>query len=354
MDHSFWKDRSVLITGCTGFVGTWLSLRLTRVGARVVGLIRDWVPESNFAKSSLRDSLTRVDGSVTDYDTVLRALNEHEVDTCFHLAAQAIVGVANRSPLSTFETNIRGTWTVLEAVRNAHTVSSVIVASSDKAYGTHPESALPYREDHALQGRHPYDVSKSCADLLAQTYWNTYFLREGRPALGITRCGNLYGGGDLNFGRIIPDTLWALVHDRDPEIRSHGLHVRDFLYVLDAVEAYVTLAERLGEPGVSGEAFNFGSGEPVTVAAVVAKCLVVAGKAERKAVVHGTAPAPGEILAQYLDCSKAKARLGWAPRLSLERGLADSLRWYEAWARKPESIDEVNLELLGSFDELGG
>ncbi|MCS6860887.1 MAG: GDP-mannose 4,6-dehydratase, partial [Abditibacteriales bacterium] len=241
MHHSsFWHSRSVLITGASGFVGSWLTLWLVEAGAHVVALVRDWVPQSNFARARLDERVTVVRGGVTDLDTVQRALNEYSVDTVFHLAAQAIVTTAQRSPLSTFDTNIRGTWNVLEAARLCPSVQRLVVASSDKAYGTYPEDQLPYREEYPLRGTAPYEVSKSCADLLTQSYFHTYFRPAGRPFVGITRCANIFGGGDLNLGRIVPDTAWALVNDRDPIIRSHGQHVRDFLYVLDAVNACIT------------------------------------------------------------------------------------------------------------------
>jgi CDP-glucose 4,6-dehydratase len=346
--RTFWHSRPVLITGATGFLGSWLTLWLVEAGAQVVALVRDWSPQSNFARSRLDKRVTVARGSVTDFEAVQRVLNEYSVDTMFHLAAQAIVGTAHRSPLSTFETNVKGTWNVLEAARQMPSVQRLIVASSDKAYGTYPEDQLPYREDYPLRGSAPYEVSKSCADWLAQSYFQTYFRWAGRPFVGVTRCANIFGGGDLNFGRIVPDVAWALVNDRDPVIRSHGQHVRDFLYVRDAVNACVTLAEKLGE--VSGEAFNFGLEHPLTVLQLTQMMVQLSGKAERKPIVQGTAPAEGEILAQWVSCAKARERLGWRPSATLEEGLTDTLLWYEKWRdikddRKAD-IAELNRSLL--------
>lgn len=349
MSHStFWQSRPVLLTGATGFLGSWLTLWLVEAGANVIALVRDWVPQSNFARSRLDERVTVVRGCVTDGETVQRAFNEYGVDTVFHLAAQAIVTTAQRSPLATFDTNIRGTWNVLEAARLCPSVQRVVVASSDKAYGTYPEDQLPYREDYPLRGTAPYEVSKTCADLLTQSYFHTYFRPAGRPFVGITRCANIFGGGDLNFGRIVPDTAWALVNDRDPIIRSHGQHVRDFLYVLDAVEACVTLAERLEE--VSGEAFNFGLEHPVTVFQLVETMIALSGKTDRQPIVQGTTPAEGEILAQWVACDKARERLGWRPRTTLEEGLKATLAWYEKWREVKENpkvdLSELNQILL--------
>ncbi|MBI3921134.1 MAG: GDP-mannose 4,6-dehydratase [Armatimonadetes bacterium] len=358
MDRAFWKDRTVLITGCTGFLGSWLTLRLIDVGASVIGLVRDRVPVSNFFRSGLHNRITVVYGSVTDQQTLERTINEYGVDTCFHLAAQAIVGTANRSPLSTFETNIAGAWTVLEAVRRSSTVKRMVVASSDKAYGSYPESSLPYTEDYALRGEFPYDVSKSCCDLIAQCYAKTYFGNAESGAgtrLGITRCGNLIGGGDLNFGRIVPDTIWALIHDKSPEIRSHGKHVRDFLYVLDAVGSYLLLAERLDHEDLHGEAFNFGLECPLTVLELVEKIVDLSGKSGVKPCLMGDAPAPGEILAQHLSSLKARSRLDWEPVYSLDQALADALEWYRFWDkladRSGEDLYVFNLQLLRRFED---
>ncbi|RYD02205.1 hypothetical protein N752_26220 [Desulforamulus aquiferis] len=226
---SDWQGKSVLITGCTGIIGSWLTNRLVEKGASVTGIIRDHVGYSNLFKEGLINRINAAYGDITDYYFVTRVLAEYEVDTVFHLAAQTIVNIANRSPLSTFEANIRGTWTLLEACRLSATVERVVVASSDKAYGSHER--LPYHEDHPLRGTHPYDVSKSCADLIARTYHKTYGL-----AVAVSRLSNVYGGGDLNFNRIVPGSIRAVLEGRNPIIRSDGSPLREYLYVLDAVE----------------------------------------------------------------------------------------------------------------------
>lgn len=368
MDKEFWKDRPVLVTGCTGFLGTWMTLRLVDAGASVVGLVRDRVAESNFFRSGLDERIVVVPGSVTDAMTVERVLNEYSIDTCFHLAAQAIVGVANRSPISSFESNIQGTWVLLEAVRNSTTVQRVVVASSDKAYGTYPEDALPYHEEYALRGEFPYDVSKACSDLIAQSYYNTYF-RQCQPrsdfvgrndvgvALGITRCGNLFGGGDLNFGRIVPDTIWSLLGNDVPTIRSHGKHIRDFLYVLDAVDAYLLLAEHLREDGINGEAFNFALETPMSVLEIVKRISDVMHADPVQPIVRGTEPAAGEILSQYLSAQKARERLAWSPRYTLDQGLCDTVDWFRFWrdtdlsCQSASSLFELNIQLIRRFEE---
>lgn len=311
------------MTGCTGLLGSWLTARLVERGAQVVGLIRDWVPRSYLHSSGMLDRIMVVRGSVTSVRTIERALNEYEVDTCFHLAAQTIVTIANRSPLSTFESNIKGTWTVLEAARHSKTLQRLVVASSDKAYGA--MDRLPYDETMPLQGRYPYDVSKSCADLLAQSYHHT----SGLP-LAITRCGNLFGGGDLNFNRVIPGTARDILFDRDPVIRSDGSPIRDYLYVEDAVEGCLCLAERAHEPGIRGEAFNLSPEQPLTVLDVVERMLAVSGKRHLHPRVLGNSLPEGEIPHQYLCAAKAKRLLGWQAAWPLEAALRKTLAWYEA------------------------
>src|SRR5579871_6225977 len=262
--HSFWKDRPTFVTGATGLVGGWLVKRLLGAGADVVCLVRDWVPQSEAARSHDIERVNVVRGDVRDQATLERVLGEYEIDTVFHLAAQTIVGIANRNPISTFETNIQGTWAILEAARRSPLVKQIVVASSDKAYGDQDE--LPYAENTPLEGRHPYDVSKSCADLIAQAYAKTF----GLP-VAVTRCGNFYGGGDLNWSRIVPGTIRSILKNERPIIRSDGSYVRDYFYVEDGAAAYMYLAEALArDSALAGEAFNFSTGEPRSVLDVVA------------------------------------------------------------------------------------
>ena len=316
---SFWEGRKVLVTGCTGFLGWWLTSELVRHKAEVVGLVRDLTPQAPFFAEGTDKKISVVRGQIEDYDTVERAINEYEIDTVFHLAAQAIVGAANRNPLSTFEANIKGTWIVLEACRQNKLVSRVVVASSDKAYGNH--ETLPYDETFALQGSHPYDVSKSCADLIALTYHNTY----GTPVC-VTRCGNLFGPGDMNFNRIIPGTMQSVMKDQRPIIRSDGSPMRDYVFVLDIARAYMMLAEHMDDTSIHGKAFNFGTGEPVSVLDLTQKILKVAGREDLKPDVQNNAH--GEILHQYLSSTMAREVLGWEPAASLSDRLQETFNWY--------------------------
>ncbi len=318
-EQGFWRDRNVLVTGCTGLLGSWLTMALVESGSNVVGLIRDWVPRSNLNWSGFAQRITTVRGDVTDDATVERALGEYEVDTVFHLAAQTIVGIANRNPLSTFETDIKGTWTVLEACRRSPLVKHVVVASSDKAYGD--QDKLPYDESAPLQGRHPYDVSKSCADLIAQTYGVTY-----RLPVAVTRCGNIYGGGDLNWNRVVPGTMRSVLHGERPVIRSSGKTLRDYLYVDDIVGAYMLLAEKLDDPALYGLAFNFGLDAPQTPLEIVQAIIAVSDYPDLEPVILNEAS--NEIEKQYLSSEKARRVLGWKPHYSLEEGLRRTMAWY--------------------------
>lgn len=322
MTDDFWLDRPVFITGCTGLLGSWLTITLVEAGATVVGLVRDEVPFSHLRRSGYRDRIIVVHGDVTDYAAMERVLAEHEIDTVFHLAAQTIVTIANRSPLSTFETNVKGTWTVLEAARRSPKVSRVLVASSDKAYGIHEK--LPYTEDAAMLGCHPYDVSKSCADLIARSYAATY-----ETPVAVTRCANLYGGGDLNWSRIVPGTIRSVLRRERPIIRSDGTMLRDYLYVKDAVNAYMTLATHMDDPGVKGEAFNFGMDSPKTVLEMVQTIIAVSDYPELQPVVLDSAP--NEIQAQYLDSNKAHRMLNWSSGYSFAEGLRETMEWYESF-----------------------
>ncbi|MFP5203366.1 MULTISPECIES: GDP-mannose 4,6-dehydratase [Bacillus] len=320
----FWNGKNVFVTGCTGLLGSYLVKELIDQGANVTGLVRDQVPRSNLYQGSQFEKMNVVQGALEDMQTIERALGEYEIDTVFHLAAQAIVGVANRHPVSTFEANILGTWNVLEACRRQPLIKRVIVASSDKAYGD--QEQLPYDEDMPLNGKHPYDVSKSCADLISHTYYNTY----GLPVC-ITRCGNLYGGGDLNFNRIIPQTIQLVLEGKAPEIRSDGTFIRDYFYIEDAVKAYLLLAEKMEEKGLAGEAFNFSNEIQLTVLELVDKILKAMGSELKPRILNqGT----HEIKHQYLSAEKARKLFDWKPDYSIDEGLEKTIEWYREFFQK--------------------
>lgn len=312
------------MTGCTGLLGSSLVKELIDRGANVTGLVRETVPKSNLYQGEQVKQMNIVHGALEDLDVIERALGEYEIDTVFHLAAQAIVGVANRNPISTFEANILGTWNILEACRRHPLIKRVIVASSDKAYGDQP--VLPYDENMPLQGKHPYDVSKSCADLLSHTYFNTY----GLPVC-ITRCGNLYGGGDLNFNRIIPQTIQLVLNGEAPEIRSDGTFIRDYFYIEDAVEAYLLLAEKMEELNLAGEAFNFSNEIQLTVLELVEKILKAMDSDLKPKVLN---QGSHEIKHQYLSAEKARKLLNWTPAHTIDEGLEKTIEWYKAFFQK--------------------
>ena len=321
---SFWRDRPVFVTGATGLVGGWLVRELVAAGADVITLIRDHVPRSELVSSGLIDRVRAVRGDVRDQETLERALGEYEIVTVIHLAAQTTVGVANRNPISTLDTNIRGTWALLEASRRTPTVQQIVIASSDKAYGD--QDVLPYTEDAPVLGRHPYDVSKSCADLLAQMYAKTY----GLPVC-VTRCGNFFGGGDLNWNRIVPGTIRSVIRGERPVIRSDGRYIRDYLYVEDGARVYMLLAEKLAaSPALAGEVFNFSYEHQVTVLDLVARILDVMGSTLEADVRN---EASNEIMKQYLDASKAKRMLGWSPAFTFDAGLRATVDWYKEYFR---------------------
>lgn len=322
MSHNIlnWKEHRVFVTGATGFIGSWLVRRLLEHNAYVIGLIRDWDPQSQLIRSGDIHSIRVVNGCLEDYPTLERAINEHEPDIVFHLGAQTLVGPALRNPLPTFQANVVGTYNLLEACRTHRDfVERIVVASSDKAYGE--VKYLPYVEDMPLQGRHPYDVSKSCADLIALTYALSYDL-----PVTITRCGNVYGGGDLNWSQLVPGTIRSVILNERPVLRSDGQYTRDFIFVLDAVDAYLQLAASTGATALKGEAFNFGLQKQVTVWDMTLTILRLMGRTDLQPVVLNQAV--GEIKDQSLDSSKARGLLGWAPAYSLEQGLLETIRWY--------------------------
>lgn len=321
---SFWRDRPTFVTGATGLVGSWLVRRLVEAGADVVCLVRDWVPQSELVRSNDIERVTVVRGDVRDQACLERALGEFGIDTVIHLAAQTIVGTANRNPVSTFETNIQGTWALLEACRRSPLVKQIVMASSDKAYGDQP--VLPYDESTPLQGRHPYDVSKSCADLITNAYFVTY-----ESPVVVTRCGNFYGGGDLNWNRIVPGTIRSALRGERPVIRSDGRSIRDYFYVEDGAAAYMLLAERLAaDRALAGEAFNFSSELQITVLDLVQEILRQMGSALEPDVRNESRH---EIRHQYLSAAKARARLGWMPLFALEEGLRRTIAWYKEMAQ---------------------
>lgn len=315
----YWKGKNILVTGATGLLGSWLVKELVDNKSNVVCLIRDFVPKSNLYMNGYWKKTVNVDGPLEDYFLISRILNEYEIDTIFHLGAQTIVGTANRSPLSTFEANIKGTWNILEASRVNENVERIVVASSDKAYGEHEE--LPYNESMALIGRHPYDVSKSCADLIAQSYFYTYNL-----PLGITRCGNFYGGGDLNFNRIVPGTIKSVLDNENPIIRSDGEFIRDYIYIKDAVKAYMTLTKSLDDPHIRGP-YNFSNESQVSVLEIVDRILNLMDREDLKPVILNEAS--NEIRHQYLSAKKAMEHLNWKPEYDLDNGLKETIEWYE-------------------------
>ena len=319
---AFWRDRPVFVTGATGLLGGWLVRHLVDAGADVVCLVRDWVPRSEFVSSGLVDRVRLARGDVRDQETLERVLGEYEIATVMHLAAQTIVGVANRNPISTLDTNIRGTWALLEACRRTPTIREVVIASSDKAYGDQID--LPYKEDAPVLGRHPYDVSKSCADLLAQMYAKTY-----RLPVCVTRCGNFYGGGDLNWNRLVPGTIRSVLRDERPVIRSDGKFTRDYIYVEDGARAYMLLAERLGaRPELAGEVFNFSYERRMTVMELVETLLATMGSGLVPDVRN---EASNEIRDQYLDSAKARQVLGWTPAFGFDETLRATVDWYKEY-----------------------
>lgn len=325
INKDFWRDRAVFVTGATGLVGGWLIRQLLEAEADITCLVRDWIPNSELVRANLFDKVKVVRGDVREQEILERALGEYEIDTVIHLAAQTIVGIANRNPISTFETNIQGTWSLLEACRRSSLVRQIVVASSDKAYGD--QAILPYNENTPLQGTHPYDSSKSCGDLIAHTYAKSYNL----PVV-ITRCGNFYGGGDLNWNRLVPGTIRSILRGQRPIIRSDGTFIRDYFYVEDGAAAYLLLAEKLAENrALIGEAFNFSNEIQVTVLDLTDKILALMDSNLKPDVLN---QANNEILHQYLSAEKARKMLDWSPLFSLEEGLEKTIAWYQDFFEK--------------------
>ena len=307
-------------------IGSWLARALLSTGAHIVALVQDANPQSELLRSGDISRISVVNGELEDFRTLERAINQYEIDTVFHLGAQTIVGTAHRYPLSTFEANVRGTYNILEACR-IHTdmVQRVLIASSDKAYGTHKD--LPYSEDMPLLGEFPYDVSKSCADLLSQSYYHTY-----RLPIAIARCGNVFGGGDLNWSRIVPGAIRAFLMNEEFVVRSDGSYVRDFIFVKDVAKAYMNLTESVGKVGVQGEAFNFSLEKPVSAIDLVSLIQRLTGSEKQKVKIDNTAQ--NEIHSQFLSASKDHSVLGWNPDYDLERGLRETIDWYSDFLRR--------------------
>jgi len=317
-NKNYWLNKNVLVTGCTGFLGSYLVQELLQRGANITSVVRDLVADSRLFANKDDKRINMIRGSIEDLQLLERVIGEYEIETVFHIAAQALVGIAYRNPISTFKSNIEGTWNILEACRRNSNVKHIIVASSDKAYGE--QENLPYDENMPLQGKYPYDVSKSCADLLAQSYYETYKL-----PVCITRCGNLYGGGDLNFSRIIPQTIKSIINGKRPEIRSEGTFIRDYFYVEDAALAYLQLAEKMNEENIYGEAFNFSNETQLTVLELVNIILGLMNSDLQPIILN---QAKYEIKHQYLSAAKARNLLSWKPKYGMEEGLKKTIEWY--------------------------
>ncbi|MBX9949702.1 MAG: GDP-mannose 4,6-dehydratase [Candidatus Obscuribacterales bacterium] len=334
------QGKTVLVTGCAGFLGSWLSRTLVQKGANVIGIDRDYKPESMIHE--LKGDAELIEGTIEDLDLMLSIVRDRKTEFIFHLAAQSIVGIANNNPLDTFKSNIEGTWNVLETARQLGQTSDkqdrrlrgIILASSDKAYGD--QDVLPYVEDAPMQGRFPYDVSKSCADLIARSYYLSY-----KVPVCTTRCGNLFGAGDLNLSRIVPDTLTHVLRGEPVTIRSNGKPVRDYLYIKDAVNAYLMLAERMwNDSSVHGEAFNISNQAPMSVIECVDKILAVTGREDLKPIIQGTATR--EIEEQFLDATKINAVLGWKPQYDFKAGLQETVGWYKDLVKSGSSMASIS------------
>jgi CDP-glucose 4,6-dehydratase len=319
----FWSGKRVFVTGASGFLGSWTVKELNLSGATTIGYVRDGGHHLSRRDDPETEPHFTVHGALEDYETVLRAINEYEADSVLHLGAQPIVGVANRNPRSTFDANIRGTWNVLDACRElTRQVKRIVVASSDKAYGV--AARLPYDETMPLNGNHPYDASKACTDIIAQTYFHSY----GLPVC-VTRAGNFFGGRDLNFNRIVPGVARWAIRGEQPVMRSDGSMIRDYIYVRDVVLGYLTLAERMEDPMLHGHAFNLSTEQPISVIALVRRILAAAGREDLEPIIQGGAT--NEIPEQHLSAAKARSLLGWSPLWTLDKALDETLAWYRGW-----------------------
>jgi CDP-glucose 4,6-dehydratase len=326
--NNFWQDRRVFVTGASGLVGGWLVEELLKHQADVVILLRDWVPGSRLITSQILNKTTIIRGDLSDSKHLERILCEYEIESVIHLAAQTIVPIANKNPLSTFESNIAGTWNLLEACRHIKSIKSIVVASSDKAYGDVPD--LPYKEDMPLRATYPYDVSKACADMISVSYAKIFDM-----PVAITRCGNFFGSGDLNWNRLIPGTIRSVIRGQHPVIRSDGTLVRDYIYVEDAVSAYMTLTKALSlNPNLKGEAFNFSNESQRNVLELTKTILKILGS-NLQPIIQGQNC--GEIQAQYLDSTKANTVLGWKPKFGLDEGLLKTIGWYKNYLKVLEN-----------------
>ncbi|KKQ97177.1 MAG: hypothetical protein A2626_00645 [Candidatus Nealsonbacteria bacterium RIFCSPHIGHO2_01_FULL_38_55] len=326
-NNNFWQKRNVLVTGGNGFIGGALSRELVGQRANVTLIVRDWPKLGALEFLGLEGKVNIVKGSVADLEFILRILAEYDIDAVFHLAAQAIVKIANASPLSTFESNIKGTWTILEACRQFPQVKRIVVASSDKAYGD--QKQLPYTEDTPLLGLSPYDASKACADILARSFYHTYKL-----PLAVTRCANTYGEGDLNISRVIPAVIISGLKGESPVINNNGISIRDFLYIKDAVSAYLLLAQALDRKEIQGQPYNFGLNKPVTMLDLANLILLLVGRSDIKPKVISECKTSAEIDQQSVSFEKAKTELGWEPKWSLEQGLKETINWYKEHLRE--------------------
>lgn len=319
-----WKNKNVFITGGDGFIGGCLAKKLKEEGAKVVILVRDIKTEATYKALKIENEVVQVVGDLSDYQLMLRVLNDYRIDSCFHLGAQALVQLANSGPISTFESNIKGTWNILEACRNSGKIERIVVASSDKAYGV--QKKLPYTEESPLLGLYPYDASKACTDILARSYALSYKL-----PIAVTRNANTYGGGDLNFSRIIPDAIRCVLGDKDFIIRSDGTSERDYMYIDDAVVSYLTLAAKVSDNNVRGEAFNFGTNRPISAILLFNLIAKLCGKPKLKPKIMNEAK--NEIGCQYLASTKAHKILDWSPKYTLEEGLARTIFWYKQYLK---------------------